>query len=237
MEIDPVRKQLLEALNNPIGKQLLEDYFGISEMINLDWSEFRFTVAKYLCANFFIQFTIDDHSVITHLLFYTDINDLILLCSIHNHETCYIKNVVRVIWEFCNGCVATLRIEGEFRKYLLTSGIFTDENIILHSGYGCNVCHYDTFRELVIKGNRPRHAICNGKYPANAELVFMTRTKTYNVREIAKTMPNMKYLSINYKSKKINPIDTVQVLKHKLNDDLPILTNHELQRNVKSANK
>jgi hypothetical protein len=228
------RKQLHEVLDNPVGRQLLEALFRISasEMINLDWSEFQLATGR-LNDNFHIRIELCNSIVTVCLSFFvsTDFRSVYIWSS---REICYVKNAIEAIWEFCNGYMEipyVLEIP-KFREYLLTSGIFTNENIILRSNR-----QYDTFKELVIKCNPPRHSMCDGEYPVETELVFMMFTKIYDVREIAKTMPNMKYLYIDYKSKIINPIDTVHILRYESNDGLPILMSRDTQRNVKSANK
>jgi hypothetical protein len=144
--------------------------------------------------------------------------------------------VIGAIWEFCNGFINIFLIVEvpKLREYLLTSGIFTNENTILRDDFGNFMSHYDTFKELVIKGNPPRHSIYVESCPLNTELMVAINTGTYDVRILSERSSKIKYLSIDYKSEIINPIDTVTILKHK-HGDLPILSDIQSQRNVKSA--
>jgi hypothetical protein len=235
-----MNKRLSETINNPTGKRLLEAYFDIpaSELIHVNWSEFRFVVAKKLDDNLgFI------HILGMTILYFNDDNQT-PLCNVTSRKQPCLKNIINVIWGFCHGVISIEHngVSAELREYLLSSGIYTADTILRSSEYFSGRYFYDTFEELIIKGNPPRHATFVSaplqatfvSVPLQAELVVSYRKNTYDVKELAEQLPKMKYLSIGTRSKIINPVDSVQILRHK-HQHLPILVNHESQRNVKSA--
>lgn len=226
-----MNKRLSETINNPTGKRLLEAYFDIpaSELIHVNWSEFPFVVAKKL----------DDNLGFIHILGMTTLyfgdDNQTPLCNVISREQICLKSIINVIWGFCHGVISIEHngVSKELREYLLASGIYTADTILRSSEYFSGRYFYDTFEELIMKGNPPRHAAFDLAI-LQAELVVSFRRNTYDVKELAEQLPKMKYLSIGTKSKITNPVDSVQILRHK-HRHLPILTDSSSQRNVKSA--
>jgi hypothetical protein len=232
-----VRRKLLELIENPLGKRFLENYYGIpvSEMKYLSWSKFPIRGNDYF---------IDDHVYIrrlydtsySYLHFKTLNGDYHWVNGVVTSDKSFPKDVIRLLWGFCNGVflnVADRSFSPEFCEYLLKLEYFTETSII-RGGYGRTSYYYDTFSELVVKNNKPRHKVYNTKprtYNFDTDLVVFRIGSKYNVKE---ALRHKGVSAIGSRSKFKEQISSAILVTQ---SELPILANRELQRNVKSANK